>query len=99
MSKPRIGVILSTTRVGRFAGKVADWLLELVAARKDLVFELVDLRDYPLPFFDEAKPSFTPTAPYVRAVMIAAGAFVLLYAVFPAPLIDAAAAAAKSFQF
>jgi len=55
MSKPKIGIILSTTREGRFAAKVADWLLELVAARKDLAFELVDLRDYPLPFFDELR--------------------------------------------
>jgi NAD(P)H-dependent FMN reductase len=55
MSKPKIGIILSTTREGRFAAKVADWLLELVVARKDLAFELVDLRHYPLPFFDEPK--------------------------------------------
>jgi NAD(P)H-dependent FMN reductase len=55
MSKPKIGIILSTTREGRFAAKVADWLLELVAAHKDLAFEIVDLRHYPLPFFDERK--------------------------------------------
>ena len=61
MSKPKIGIVLSTTREGRFAAKVADWLLELVAARKDLAFELVDLRDYPLPFFDEPKsPLWAP---------------------------------------
>jgi NAD(P)H-dependent FMN reductase len=61
MSKPKIGIILSTTREGRFAAKVADWLLELVAARKDLAFELVDLRSYPLPFFDEQKsPLWAP---------------------------------------
>ena len=53
MSKPKIGIILSTVRDGRFADKVAAWLLDLVAARRDLEFELVDLRDYPLPLFDE----------------------------------------------
>ena len=53
MSKPKIGMILSTTRTGRFADKVSAWLLELAAARRDLELELVDLRDYPLPFFDE----------------------------------------------
>jgi NAD(P)H-dependent FMN reductase len=53
MSKPKIGIILSTTRTGRFADKVAAWLQSIVAARHDLEFELVDLRDYPLPFFDE----------------------------------------------
>jgi NAD(P)H-dependent FMN reductase len=55
MSKPKIGIVLSTTREGRFAAKVADWLLERVAARKDLAFEIVDLRHYPLPFFAEAR--------------------------------------------
>jgi NAD(P)H-dependent FMN reductase len=55
MSKPRIGIILSTTRAGRFADKAAAWLLEQVAARNDLTFEIVDLRDYPLPFYDEPK--------------------------------------------
>ena len=53
MSKHRVGIVLSTTRAGRFADKVGAWLLGLVAAREDMEFELVDLRDYPLPFFDE----------------------------------------------
>jgi NAD(P)H-dependent FMN reductase len=55
MNEPRIGIILSTTREGRFATKVAEWLLPHVTARKDLAFEVVDLRQYPLPFFDEPK--------------------------------------------
>jgi NAD(P)H-dependent FMN reductase len=61
MSKSKIGIILSTTRAGRFADKVAAWLLELAAARQGVEFELVDLRDYPLPFFDEpASPLRAP---------------------------------------
>lgn len=56
------------------------------------------LRIIKVMFFDEAKPRFTGTAPYVRGVIIATGLFVVLYAVYPAPLIDAAAAAAKSLQ-
>jgi NAD(P)H-dependent FMN reductase len=53
MSKQKIAIVLSTTRTGRVADKVGAWLLDLVAAREDMEFELVDLRDYPLPFFDE----------------------------------------------
>lgn len=53
MSKAKIGIVLSTTRAGRFADKAAAWLLEHVAERNDLAFEIVDLRDYPLPFYDE----------------------------------------------
>jgi NAD(P)H-dependent FMN reductase len=61
MSKPKIGIILSTTRTGRFADRAAAWLLELVTPRQDLEFELVDLRDYPLPLFDEPKsPLWAP---------------------------------------
>lgn len=49
---PSIGIILSTTRQGRFADKAAAWLQSLVAQRTDLRFELVDLRNYPLPMYD-----------------------------------------------
>ena len=60
MNKSKIGVVLSTTRAARFADKLAAWLLELAATRQDMEFELVDLRDYPLPFFDELPPLWAP---------------------------------------
>ncbi|MFO1015654.1 MAG: NAD(P)H-dependent oxidoreductase [Caulobacteraceae bacterium] len=60
-SKPRIGIILSTTREGRLADKPAAWIADLGAARTDLEFETVDLRDHPLPFFEEvAGPMYVP---------------------------------------
>ncbi len=52
MSIPKIGVILSTTREGRFADKPAAWLMSIAQQRTDMSFELIDLRDYPLPMFD-----------------------------------------------
>lgn len=51
----RIGVILSTTRQGRFADKPAAWLMALAAKQEGATFELVDLRYYPMPFFDEPR--------------------------------------------
>ncbi len=51
----RIGIVLSSTRVGRFADRPAEWLLEIAKKREGAVFELVDLRDYLMPFFDEPK--------------------------------------------
>jgi NAD(P)H-dependent FMN reductase len=61
MAKPRIGIILSTTRQNRFADKPAAWIKAIADKRSDAAFELVDLRDYPLPFFDEAmSPRFAP---------------------------------------
>lgn len=53
MSKPKIGVILGSTREGRFGEKPANWIVELGKHRPELEFEIVDLRDFPLPFFGE----------------------------------------------
>ena len=61
MSKPRIGIIISTTREGRFGERAARWVADLAASRTDIETEIVDLRDYPLPFFDYvASPRFVP---------------------------------------
>jgi NAD(P)H-dependent FMN reductase len=61
MTSPKIGIIISTTRQGRFGERVARWIDELSRSRKDLAFEIVDLRDYPLPFFDQPmSPRFAP---------------------------------------
>jgi NAD(P)H-dependent FMN reductase len=69
MSEPlRIGIILSSTRTGRFADKPASWLLELARKRTEVSFELVDLRDYPLPFFDEPKSPLRESSKHEVAV-------------------------------
>ena len=52
---PRIGVVLSTTRAGRFADCPTEWLMSFATKRTDLTFEVIDLRDYPMPFFDEPR--------------------------------------------
>jgi len=46
---------MGSTRVGRFADRPAEWLLGLANKRGDAAYELVDLRDYPMPFFDAPK--------------------------------------------
>jgi len=53
MAKPRIAIIISTTRATRFGEKAAKWIHGIAAARTDMSFELIDLREYPMPFFDE----------------------------------------------
>lgn len=53
MSNPKIGIIISSTRQTRFGDKPAQWIYDLAVQRGDIDVELVDLRDYPLPFFDE----------------------------------------------
>lgn len=62
MSKPRIGVVIGSTRAARFADKPAEWITAIVSARGDLDVEIVDLRDYDLPFFDEpVSPAWGPS--------------------------------------
>jgi NAD(P)H-dependent FMN reductase len=53
MTKPRIALIIGSTRPTRFADKPAQWLLDQIKARGDMDVEVLDLRDYPMPFFDE----------------------------------------------
>ncbi|WP_411837195.1 NADPH-dependent FMN reductase [Paracoccus sp. ME4] len=68
MSKPRIAVIISSTREARFADKPAAWLMEKVKDHDALEFELVDLRDQDLPFFDEAASNLWAPSEDPRAV-------------------------------
>ncbi len=56
MTQPRIGILVGSTRQGRFGDKPAAWMHTIASQRKDMQFELIDLRDHPLPFFDEALP-------------------------------------------
>jgi NAD(P)H-dependent FMN reductase len=53
MSRPKIAIIISTTRPTRFGDKPAQWIHDIAAARGDMDVEIIDLRDYPLPFFEE----------------------------------------------
>jgi NAD(P)H-dependent FMN reductase len=53
MAKPKIAVIIGTTRAARFGDKPAKWIHGIAAARGDMSVELIDLREYPMPFFDE----------------------------------------------
>ena len=51
--KPRIALIIGSTRPTRFADKPAQWMLKQAKARQDMDVGVVDLRDHPLPFFNE----------------------------------------------
>lgn len=49
----RIGIILGSTRPNRLGDKVATWVYDSASRRGDAEYELVDLRDHPLPHLDE----------------------------------------------
>jgi NAD(P)H-dependent FMN reductase len=53
MSKLKIAIVISTTRTARFGHKPAQWILDVASSRDDIDVEIVDLRDFPMPFFDE----------------------------------------------
>ncbi|MBM7773440.1 NAD(P)H-dependent FMN reductase [Actinokineospora baliensis] len=52
----RIGIILGSTRPNRNGEQVATWVRDIATRRADAEYELVDLRDYPLPHLDEPTP-------------------------------------------
>jgi NAD(P)H-dependent FMN reductase len=53
---PKIQIIIGSTRQNRFSEKPARYIFEELKKRDDVEAELLDLRDWPLPFYDEAIP-------------------------------------------
>jgi NAD(P)H-dependent FMN reductase len=68
MTKPRIALIIGSTRKTRFADKPAQWMLAQMQAREDLDVELLDLRDFDLPLFDEVASNMWAPSADPRAV-------------------------------
>lgn len=67
MADLKIGIVLGSTRQGRLGESVAGWIVDAAAARTAADYELVDLRDYPMPFFDGISPAYVPpTDPVVQ---------------------------------
>lgn len=63
-SRPHILLILGSTREGRFSEVIGRWLLPIMQAREDLTVELVDLRDWKLPYYD--RPSVAAQSDYAE---------------------------------
>ncbi len=88
MDKLKILVILGSTREGRFGDKPAHWMRDFLGKDEHIDAELVDLRDWPLPLFDQPKsPSRVtdghyghPLADQWAAKIGAADGFVLIAA-------------------
>jgi NAD(P)H-dependent FMN reductase len=52
----RLAIIVGSTRPGRKAAAVAEWVFDIAKQRNDLEVELVDIQDYDLPLLDEPVP-------------------------------------------
>ena len=68
MSKLKIGVVISSTRPTRFGDKPAQWILDKANQRPEIEAELLDLRDFDLPFFNEAASNLWMPSSDQRAV-------------------------------
>jgi NAD(P)H-dependent FMN reductase len=65
-----ISVIVGSTREGRFSERPARWILQHLQKREGIDARLLDLRDFPMPFFDQALPPGMPgRAPYQHEVV------------------------------
>ncbi|WP_047985541.1 NADPH-dependent FMN reductase [Ornithinibacillus californiensis] len=53
----RIGIITGSTRDSRVNTQVAEWVKSLADLRTDAEFELVDIKDYQLPSYNESVPA------------------------------------------
>ena len=58
-----ISVIVGSTREGRFSEKPAKWILQHLKKRKGVNTRLLDLRDFPMPFFDQPATPAMPGRP------------------------------------
>lgn len=51
-----VAIIVGSTRPGRRAAPIANWIFGIASKRSDARFELVDIQDFKLPFLDEPMP-------------------------------------------
>ena len=65
-----ISVIVGSTRQGRFSEKPAQWILQRLKSRGDIETRLLDLREFPLPFFDQPVPPAMPGRPPYENEMV-----------------------------
>jgi len=63
-NKLSIKIIAGSTREGRFSDKAANWIAGELKKRDGVVAEVLDLRDYPMPFFDSPMTPSSKKEPY-----------------------------------
>jgi NAD(P)H-dependent FMN reductase len=87
-SQLKLGVIVGSTRVGRFAPKVAEWFSSKARLREDMCVDVIDLAEAHLPDVLSAEPG--PDVMMMRQRLAGADAFVIVTPEynhsFPAPL-------------
>lgn len=69
MSNIHVKVIIGSTRENRFSDKPAAWILEKLERMEGVDAEILDLRDYPMPYFEEAETPSYKSKPYANPVV------------------------------
>jgi NAD(P)H-dependent FMN reductase len=77
-SPVRIAVVIGSNRHGRFGPVVAKWLLGRVRERDDLVLDVVDVAEVPLPTTLSPSPEATAALADVTPKLAGADAFIVL---------------------
>lgn len=57
MSKPKIKIVIGSTRPNRVGPTIAHWVYDEAQKRADADYELVDVKDLNLPLLDEGTPA------------------------------------------
>jgi len=65
----KIKVIMGSTRQNRFSEKPAQWIFEEAKKLEGVEAELLDLRDYPMPFFDSPMSPSMAKGQYANEVV------------------------------
>lgn len=60
---------MGSIRENRLGEKVANNVMEVLEKRDDADYELVDLKDFPLPLYDQPVPTSAMQEPYIDPVM------------------------------
>lgn len=66
--KPKFALIIGSTRDARFGPKAAEWLYEVARQRDDMEVEIVDLKAFDLPLFNEKASNLWMPSEDPRAV-------------------------------
>lgn len=61
-----VKVIAGSTRDGRFSDQAAKWIADIANARADMEAEVLDLREYDMPFFNESVSPSVKKEPYTN---------------------------------
>lgn len=80
------------------AVKAGLWPLAIIGVVTSVIGAYYYLTVVKVMFFDATKPAFSDVQGKAGLVLVLSAAFVILYIVYPAPLVDAAAAAAASLK-